>query len=710
MADTVEATASDIARIADVKASAVSNWRRRHDDFPAPVAGTARHPRFDLAAVTTWLVRHGKIKTLPVDEQVWQAFASACKSASTIDTLAFIGTFLLHLHQNPQLAVPTDRDGLHRLLADAQRNLTFGQGAALTGLIGTVAHVAPGARHTALLRAATDATRVLGAKATFADMCTRALGPADGLPTEIAHFMLDLTAPKGRILRDPACATGSLLVAATQRGYRRLEGQDDHPSRLQLAAVRLAFEHDMSAVDLHHGDALQQAAFQPGSATTVVSAPPFGDRNWGKHELRHDPRWEYGIPAQIDAGFAWLQHGLHEVRPGGTVIMMLPPTAASRPASSAIRRELVRRGTVRAVFTLPVGSAAHHAVPLQVWVLERPKSASPNPQPILLVDLHTDRLQTESAPSDAGDNPLGLAVHCWRAFRQRPAEFAGIPGIATAVTADDILHEDADLTPRRHLLSSQSAPTTAQLTAEREQFLAMARDLTIACPNMPVHRSKSQGTAADVPLGELAQAGLLILWRPPRSRPINENAPEIAAPLLTYHDFVADRPPSRSAETPAESVHQITIRPDDVVLTTALSAERRLHARVATSAHAGAQPGPNLCLIRTDPKLLDPWYLAGFLSSPEGHLRALRIATTIGDRSRFNPDRLPVPLPPLHEQRELGQVFRALTDFLSRLESLTNYGNYIAERIATNAINTTLESSAPEQAIAEDELLQGSQI
>ncbi|MET9932789.1 MULTISPECIES: hypothetical protein [unclassified Streptomyces] len=48
-------------RMAGVGRVAVVNWRRRYDDFPAPVAGTDTHPRFERSAVMSWLLAHDKI-------------------------------------------------------------------------------------------------------------------------------------------------------------------------------------------------------------------------------------------------------------------------------------------------------------------------------------------------------------------------------------------------------------------------------------------------------------------------------------------------------------------------------------------------------------------------------------------------------------------------------------------------------------------------
>ncbi len=56
-----EITAADIARIAGVGRAAVSNWRRRHSDFPAPVGGPPNSPTFALADVEAWLSANGRM-------------------------------------------------------------------------------------------------------------------------------------------------------------------------------------------------------------------------------------------------------------------------------------------------------------------------------------------------------------------------------------------------------------------------------------------------------------------------------------------------------------------------------------------------------------------------------------------------------------------------------------------------------------------------
>ncbi|NGY58181.1 N-6 DNA methylase [Lentzea sp. NEAU-D13] len=63
--------AGDIARLADVGRAAVSNWRRRFEDFPAPIGGTASSPLYLLRDVEAWLRRNGKPFRVSPAERLW---------------------------------------------------------------------------------------------------------------------------------------------------------------------------------------------------------------------------------------------------------------------------------------------------------------------------------------------------------------------------------------------------------------------------------------------------------------------------------------------------------------------------------------------------------------------------------------------------------------------------------------------------------------
>jgi 16S rRNA G966 N2-methylase RsmD len=61
-------SSADIARLADATPQAISNWRTRHEDFPSPVAGTAKRPLFVYGQVLEWLQRMGKLAEIQSPE------------------------------------------------------------------------------------------------------------------------------------------------------------------------------------------------------------------------------------------------------------------------------------------------------------------------------------------------------------------------------------------------------------------------------------------------------------------------------------------------------------------------------------------------------------------------------------------------------------------------------------------------------------------
>lgn len=76
----------------------------------------------------------------------------------------------------------------------------------------------------------------------------------------------------------------------------------------------------------------------------------------------------------------------------------------------------------------------------------------------------------------------------------------------------------------------------------------------------------------------------------------------------------------------------------------------------------GAVLSSSVVLIRPDPAALDPWYLAGLLSSSDSGRQATRMASTLGDTVRFDPRRVRIPVLPIEDQRTHGAAFRRLAE------------------------------------------------
>src|SRR5882762_9618404 len=86
--------AGDIARLVDVGRAAVSNWRRRYEDFPEPVGGTASSPLFSLPEIEEWLRRNGKAYRVALADRVWQRLRAGSDDLRLGDLVALAGTII----------------------------------------------------------------------------------------------------------------------------------------------------------------------------------------------------------------------------------------------------------------------------------------------------------------------------------------------------------------------------------------------------------------------------------------------------------------------------------------------------------------------------------------------------------------------------------------------------------------------------------------
>ncbi|MEV0094769.1 N-6 DNA methylase [Streptomyces sp. NPDC050738] len=669
--NTAEVTAAGIARLAGVGRAAVSNWRRRHADFPKPVGGTETSPSFALPEVELWLRDQGKLAEVPLRERVWQQLAGHPSGAVT--ALRHAGCALLLVRERPRawlkLAAVSDEQ-LARVLPTAFAEVLlarFGVPGSLT--TPTAADLLPSVP---LLRAATELAAETGACEAFEFLLGRHLdanprqytltpqGPAELM----AALATPAAGPPARTVLDPASGTGSLLRAVREATV--LHAQESDPELAALTALRLAL-HSGAEVEVRTGDTLRADAFGQLAVDAVLCHPPFNERNWGHDELAYDPRWAYGFPARTESELAWVQHALAHLREGGTAVLLMPPAVASRRSGRRIRADLLRRGALRAVIALPAGAAPPYGIPLHLWVLRRPGAGqAPAPQ-VLLIDA--------AGGSESGRDKLSwpavqsTVLDAWGPF-DRTGTAEEQPGVSRVLPVIELLDDDVDLAPARHLPPPAGDRGAAALDAVRERLADTLRRTTELTPPpaepvaRPAHRTLTT-------VGELARAGALLL-RAGGAGAAPEGGGADAVRVLTEHDVLAGTEPSGTLpEGPAEE--PVRTEAGDVVVPVLGGGSV---ARVVDEATAGAALGRNLHLLRCDPAALDPWFLAGFLRGTANHRQASSYAST---STRLDVRRLQLPRLPLAEQQHYGARFRDLARFEDALRTAGRLGEQLAQ-------------------------------
>lgn len=678
-----EVTAAGIARLAGVGRAAVSNWRRRHADFPKPVGGTETSPSFALADVEEWLRAQGKLAEVPLRERVWQLVAG--HPAGAVTALVHAGCALLLVRDRraawPTLAAAPDERLAEVLPVPLEETLTERLGAERAVRTPSAGELVPSV---ALLRGVVElaaASGTEGVREAYEFLLGRHL---DANPRQYtltppgpAALMAALAGPAATVL-DPACGTGALLTAAlTAPGPAAptaLHGQDADPDLAALTALRLALAGDCD-VRVHAGDTLRADAFPALTADAVLCHPPFNERNWGHDELAYDPRWEYGFPARTESELAWVQHALARLRPGGTAVLLMPPAAASRRSGRRIRADLLRRGALRAVVALPAGAAPPYGIPLHLWVLRRPVPGERPPVELLLVDTASDH--TVGAGGAAGRERLDWAavesavLDAWRPF-DRDGALAETPGESRGVPVVELLDDDVDLAPARHLPPPAAAEGAAQLSGVRERLTETLRRTRELTPPPAADRVAGGLRRPATTVGELARAGALTL----RAGGAGTASPAAPVAVLTDIDVLAGQAPSGALpEAPADGPGEepVLLAAGDVVVPVVGGGSV---ARVVDPATAGAALGRNVHLLRPDPAALDPWFLAGFLRATANNRQASSYASTA---TRLDVRRLQLPRLPLVEQQRYGQRFRALAEFEEALRLAGRLGEQLVQ-------------------------------
>ncbi|MFQ6197739.1 N-6 DNA methylase [Streptomyces sp. NPDC000405] len=687
-------TATGIARIAGVGRAAVSNWRRRHQDFPQPVAGTSASPAFALREVEQWLDRQGKLRPVAPLDRLGQHIETFSSVGQPTEAITLVGLTLLTAPDE----VPTPRQLKH-----AVRSLTSPRHAGI--LLSALPQAWSPAQRDLLevARPLADQENRVGVLEHLHSQYATARGTA-GLtdtPAALAGLMLDLTGPATSVL-DVACGTGTLLRPALEEKTApgvppRLLGQDSHPEYVRITLLRLLLlrqqagaELDDNDLRLHIGDPLLEDAFAEESVDAVVGSPPHGLRDWGHDRLAFDPRWAYGgLPPRTEPELAWVQHALAHLKPGGRAALLMPPAAAGRPAGRRIRSELVRRGAIRAVIAMPPMATAGSSNGVHLWVLQRPKTASTPDTGVLFVACEAAPLDQNTSPRDHFEALRRKVAALWVNHHTGQGISTSDVDIARHVPLVKLLDEDVNLTPQRHVTPPNSTPFTPEallrLPATLEARLDALRDALPRPTHVPQPEPSAVSTAT---LGELSRTGALSLHRySARGTQLDTPAPEQQEPALTSQDVIMGRAASGSVPVDLENESQARVQAHDILIP---AIAKTLVARVATNDQIGARLGPGVHAVRVDSNLLDPWFAAGALTRPENAAKAARTSATTNGALRIDVKRLCLPLLPIDAQRHRSTALRRLAQWDADLTHAAEAGHQLAQALTRALVDGTL--------------------
>ena len=590
---------SDIADMAGVSRAAVSNWRKRADDFPTPASGSAAKPLFDRAAVTTWLEMRGYAIRRDPDREAWAAL-NALRGRYPLEVLA--DALLWFACLKKATSSPS-------LSSRSWEELRARAGGDSAGALYAIAHnmaVAPAWAELfddepAWQRSvdANVAGQLIDIVANLAedDLASvtdyalervaigqgRSGGEVGAVGSRVSELLATLAGQHpGGTLYDPACGVGAALLAAAEQDRQRIVGHDIDNAAMSVTRRR-AFLRDLT-VELTVADVLR---FDPDPrlrSDVIIAEPPMGVA-WEPSSAFDDPRFGWGVAPPRSADLAWVQHVVAHLAPKayGYVISNRGSLFRGGPERQ-IRAELIRQGCVQAIVGLPGKMLPYTSMPLALWVL---RPAGTVTDRVLFVDVEdVDSIDAEVTA----------------ALQRTSTASEG----STLVDFVDLLAADSVLSPERW--TNAGEPAAAEVAHEfHTAFDNMERALgRLANSSKFLKLVTNVSTARIVTLGDLATQGAIeIRAGKPTDRYVD--VPDRYRNRIVQASDIRDKtmpgdPPDEGPDDPPDLT-----RDGDVLVTT-------MHTIRATVDQTGANlPATGVYRIRVISDAISSAYLAAVI-------------------------------------------------------------------------------------------------
>jgi type I restriction enzyme M protein len=686
-------TAGDIAEIAGVSPSAVSNWKRRHSDFP----GEIEEGLYDRSEVVAWLREAGKSVNLEpesTETTIWR-LADAVRGVLRLDELpeVLLQLFALRAAGSGEYGrLEPLAHSWERLRSELREDL----GAVYQSIVASVGESDPELARALRFSSAvnrfdaSDWQRLvslvdqLHPQATDWRRASTALvegfverhgarGGEHSSGSSLVDVMTALLAPIEGVVYDPACGSAVFLAEAWRQNSEaitRLYGQEVNEHSWRLGFLHLLLQN--ADFELVTGDTLLDDRLWQLRADRIALEPPLGLHLRLVEQMEGDPRWSWGLPPKSSADLAWVQHVASHLSDEGVGAVAVSPSALTRSHSeSQIRQGLVESDLLDAVVHLPPGMLASTSVPVALLILQRNRSNRSGH--VLFVDARQLGSPERGGlrqfkPSEI--DRLGEVFRRWRSGSFEPeGQFTG------TATTDEIIANDVSLSPNRYVSYAEAAADIqGELIADRYNRLADEAQwhltgLSWIESDLPWEPSMAKSVANPPELAKVRLGELLVI-EPLSGIRHQEDGGNVATPYVTT-GAVSQGPPVL-VDPPPDVTHGDlrgrTVLRDDLLLV-ARGVER--HEFVPCAVVKFDDPAAfaeSLIRLRVDQSRVLPDYLRLYLTSRRGSA-ALAAAATGSVISNLRKDALQeveVYLPDLEAQMKIVEVMSSVEMLIER--------------------------------------------
>lgn len=200
-------------------------------------------------------------------------------------------------------------------------------------------------------------------------------------PRSVVRTLVEILNPVDGSLYDPCCGLGGMFVQSekfveahgkvfkAEKGYEpslTVYGQEYNDQTWRLARLNLAIHGIFGHLGDRWGDTFAEDRHAGENFDYVLANLPFNLKEWSRRT--DDPRWNFGVPPERNANYAWLQHIWSKLNAGGSAAVVLAngSMTSNTGGEDQIRKAMVQGDAVAAMLVLPPNLFTGTAIPVCV--------------------------------------------------------------------------------------------------------------------------------------------------------------------------------------------------------------------------------------------------------------------------------------------------------------------------------------------------------
>jgi len=291
-------------------------------------------------------------------------------------------------------------------------------------------------------------------------------------PAGVVRVLVEMLQPTHGRVYDPCCGSGGMFVQAEKflEHHNRegsdisVYGQELNERTWRMAKMNLAIHGLGSNLGGVWGDTFARDLHPDLQADYVMANPPFNIKDWARNEA--DARWRFGVPPTGNANYAWIQHILSKLAPGGQagVVMANGSMSSNSSGEGQIRAEIVEADLVSCMVALPTQLFRSTGIPVCVWFFAKDKRTGKGGSidrtgQVLFIDARNLGHMVDRAERALSDDDIARIADTFHAWRGTPSvdpdatipPYEDRPGFAYSATLAEIKAADYALTPGRYV-------------------------------------------------------------------------------------------------------------------------------------------------------------------------------------------------------------------------------------------------------------------